>query len=220
MKFLLASILSVLLLNALSSQAEIVEFSAPAEYCFPQTSVKSEFGKFDKVTLDHNLIVNEQDYFKTGDIFIGFRRKSQPDTLWLTDGVSWHNAADNNEGRPIAYPVMLPNGDGKLQPVMPITLMEPIDVSAYVGDGEVWVGYGLKTEGETSKKSYEDMISNQRFEKIWEITGSTPVSGLRGDLPTICLMAIEMRTTVMTADHNLPGEVILDIDSVGIASEP
>ena len=77
-KFLLAS---ALLLSALSSQADIVKFSAPAEYCFPQTSVRSELGKFDKVILDHNLIVNEQDHFKSGDIFVGFRRKSQPDIV-------------------------------------------------------------------------------------------------------------------------------------------
>ena len=134
-KFLLAS---ALLLSALSSQADIVKFSAPAEYCFPQTSVRSELGKFDKVILDHNLIVNEQDHFKSGDIFVGFRRKSQPDILWLTNGTSWLNAADNSDTTPKAYSIILPNGDGKLQPIMPITLSnEPIDVSAYVGDGEV-----------------------------------------------------------------------------------
>lgn len=220
MKFLLGSILSVLLLGALSSQADIVEFSTPAEYCFPQTSVKSELGKFDRVLLDHNLIINEEDHFKTGDIFVGFRRKSQPDTLWLTDGTSWLNAADTSDATPKAYPVILPNGDGKLQPVMPIAFSnEPIDVSAYVGDGEVWVGYGLRAEGETWEKSYEDMVSNRRFNKIWEITGPTTASGLPSDLPTICLMAIKMRTTVITAGHDLPGEVVLDIDAVGIATE-
>jgi hypothetical protein len=115
-KFLFAS---ALLLSTISSQADIVKFSAPAEYCFPQTSVRSELGKFDKVILDHNLIVNEQNHFKTGDIFVGFRLKSQPDTLWLTDGTSWLNAADNNDATSRAYSVILQNGDGKLQPVMP-----------------------------------------------------------------------------------------------------
>jgi len=216
-KFLLAS---ALLLSALSSQADIVKFSAPAEYCFPQTSVRSELGKLDKVILDHNLIVNEQDHFKSGDIFVGFRRKSQPDILWLTNGTSWLNAADNSDTTPKAYSIILPNGDGKLQPIMPITLSnEPIDVSAYVGDGEVWVGYGLRAGGETWEKSYEEMISNRRFNKIWEITGSTPTSGLPGDLLTICLMATEMKTTINTIGFDLPGEVVLDIDAVGIATK-
>ncbi|UJP08477.1 MAG: hypothetical protein LZF84_05085, partial [Nitrosomonas sp.] len=182
-KFLLAS---ALLLSGMSSQADTVKFSAPAQYCFPQTSVRSELGKFDKVILDHNVIINEQDHFKNGDIFVGFRRKSQPDVIWLTDGISWLNAADTANTTPKNYPVILPNGDGTLQPVMPITLSnEPVDVSAYVGDGEVWVGYGLKPAGETWEKSYADMISNNRFNKIWDITGSTPASGLPDNLLTI-----------------------------------
>ncbi|HQU97280.1 MAG TPA: hypothetical protein PLV19_00040 [Nitrosomonas sp.] len=204
MKFLTQQslLVSALLLSALSSQADTVKYSAPAEYCFPQTSVRSELGKFDKVILDHNLIVNEQDHFKFGDIFVGFRRKSQPDILWLTNGTSWLNASDNSNTTPKAYSVIFPNGNAKLQPVIPITLShEPIDVSAYVGDGEVWVGYGLRSEGETGEKSYQEMISNRRFNKIWEITGSTPASGLPGDLLTICLTATEMETTTITTTH-------------------
>lgn len=223
MKFLSQKLLlaSTLLLSGISSQADTVKFSAPAEYCFPQTSVRSELGKFDKVILDHNVIISEQDHFKNGDIFVGFRRKSQPDVIWLTDGTSWLNAADTANTTPKNYPVILPNGNGTLQPVMPITLSnEPVDVSAYVGDGEVWVGYGLKPAGETWEKSYADMISNSRFNKIWDITGSTPASGLPGDLLTICLTATEMETTVITAGHDLPSEVILDIDAVGITTKP
>jgi hypothetical protein len=64
------------------------------------------------------------------------------------------------------------------------------------------------------------MMSNHRFNKIWEITGSTPTSGLPGDLPTICLMATEMKTVIIPIGHDLPGEVILDIDGVGTAIKP
>lgn len=79
---------SAILINGVAAQADTVKFSAPAEYCFPQTSIRSESGKFDKIFLDHNLIINEQDHFKVGDIFVGFRRKSQPEILWLTNGTS------------------------------------------------------------------------------------------------------------------------------------
>lgn len=222
MEFLSQKLLfaSILLLSGISSQADNIKFTAPADYCFPQTSVRSEFGKFNRIILDHNVIINEQDHFKTGDIFVGFRRKSQPDIIWLTDGNTWLNANDNNT-TPKNYPIILPNGDGTLQPVMPITLSsEPIDVSGFVGDGEVWVGYGLKTTGETWEKSYADMIDKSRFSKIWDIIGPTPASGLPDDLPTICLKATEMKTTVITTGHNFPTEVILDIDAVGIATKP
>jgi hypothetical protein len=202
---LLTSATSIFLIAATSSQAGITatttEFSAPAEYCFPQTSLRSEFGKFDKVILDHRLIIRKEDHFKTGDIFVGFRRKSQPDVLWLTDGVSWQNAADDSD-TPRAFPIYAPNNsDGKLQPIMSITLSnEPTDVSAYIGDGEIWTGYGLRAEGETWKESFEDMMSNQRFEKIWEITGFTPAIGLQGTQPTICLTTTGMKEIVLTVD--------------------
>ncbi len=200
MKFLSQKLLlaSTLLLTGISSQADTVKFSTPAEYCFPQTSVRSEFGKFDKVILDHNVIINEQDHFKDGDIFIGFRRKSQPDVIWLTNGSEWINASNDNTTL-LSYPVMLSNEDDRLQPIMPIMLShDPIDVRAFINDGEVWVGYGLRAAGENQEKSYADMISNNRFYKIWDIIEPTPVSGLLG-LPTICLTATEMKTVDFVA---------------------
>jgi len=232
---------STCFLCAAFSQADsagTTKFSAPAEYCFPQTSIRSELGKFDKVTLDHNLIVNEQDHFKTGDIFVGFRRKSQSDALWLTNGTAWFNATDDDI-TPKTYPIFLPDKNfppdmsiifpdsygiySKLQPVMPITLSrdEPIDASTYIGDGEVWVGYGLRTEEEDWKKSFKNMMENQRFQKIWEISGSTPSYGvLVLNAPSaICLTATEMKTVPLNIPA-LPGEVILDIDNVGIATKP
>jgi hypothetical protein len=55
--------------------------------------------------------------------------------------------------------------------------------------------------------------------EVWDITGSTPATGLPGDLLTICLTVTEMETTVITTGHDLPAEVILDIDAVGIAAK-
>lgn len=211
-------IANALLLSAVSLQAETVKFSAPAEYCFPQTSVRSKSDKFDQVILDHNLIVNEEDHFKTGDIFVGFRRKSQPGVLWLNNGFSWINTADITDA-PRSRPVMLPNGDGTLQPIMPITVSnEPIDVSAYIGDGEVWVGYGLRAVGETWKESYENMINNNRFSRIWEIIPPSPFFGLPDNSPTICLIATEMKKIIGMAGIPLPPKenTTLDIEAIEV----
>ena len=176
------------------------EFATPAEYCFPQTVVKSKESKFNDIALDHHLIIQKTDHFKIGDTFVGFRQKSQPGILWLTDGVSWFNANEDPD-KPKAYPVSLPNNnDSKLQPIIPITLSnELIDVSAYVDDGEVLVGYGLRSEGESWQKSYDDMIKNQRFQLIWEIGGPTPSHGIAGVQPIICLTTTGMKEIVMTA---------------------
>lgn len=191
------------------ANGDITEFVLPAKYCFPQTFIRSEFGRFDSVILDHNIIIDEENHFKHGDLYVAFRRKSQPDVLWFTDGTSWYSTAD--EDIPKAYPTILPHGDGRLQPVMPIMLSHtPIDVSAFVGDGEIWVGYGVKAEGEPWHESFRDMLENQRYELIWDIIGPTPFSGLRGVHPVICLTATEMKKIVLVARTAGSDEVAVD----------
>lgn len=213
---------TVCFLGIAASQAdtsETTEFSAPAEYCFPQTSLR---GEFDKIILDHHVIIPPEDHFKSGDIFVGARFKSQPDTLWLTNGVSWWNADDDidNPG-PKAY-----SSFSKLQPVIPVLVnYTPADVSAFVGDGEIWVGYGLRSEAETWRESFEEMKSSQRFSLLWEIgvAGSTlpsPIVGLHSLLPTICLTATKMTTTIHVANINPPIESGPDIPAEGKPDTP
>ena len=194
MRFYLSSIASLCLLFNSLVKADLLEFPA-SEYCFPQTSTVSELYKFDKVFLSHNLIVHKEDYFKEGDIYVGFIDTRQPETIWLTpEGRDWVNA---NDAQPTFF-LRLSSSDNdrsKLKPIMPITFTEPIDVSAYVGYGQIWVGYGLKVEG---KSSFEEMMQNQRFEPIWEITGPTP-SGI--SVHTLCLNTDGVKRVAETAQH-------------------
>ncbi|MBL8498167.1 hypothetical protein ABF87_04630 [Nitrosomonas sp. JL21] len=189
-------LISILLFNASLSQADstaITKFSTPAEYCFPQTSLR---GGFDKIILDHHVIISPEDHFKNGDVFVGARFKSKPDVLWLTDGFSWWNIDDNHENAgPKSYT------SGKLQPIVPTSISyNPVDVTEFIEDGEIWVGYGLRSESETWRESFEDMKRSQRFNLVWEIGVpgfSFPSAGLHGVLPNICLTATEMKTIVL-----------------------
>ncbi|MGZ5051966.1 MAG: hypothetical protein ACXWF8_04705 [Methylobacter sp.] len=161
-------------------------FTTPTEYCFEQTVLR---GDLDKTTLDYNLIIDTNDQFKNGNVFVGFRRRSQPDALWLSNGTSW-SAYDS--GNPVdVYANSYLTRYGSLQPVMHLPIIYlPQDLTAFAGDGEIWVGYGLRNSAtETVKDAYQDMINNQRYKMIWSIgiglVGSTTAA-------RICLSATQM----------------------------
>jgi hypothetical protein len=193
----LAVLLCTYLLNLPLTQADIVidtQFSEPAKMCFSQTSLRAEPNKFNSIMLDHYLIVSKEHHFKRGLVFVGFRLKSQPDALWLFDGTNWVKRSDFD-----SLTAFIPNEynrlpTGQLQPVMPTFVSSyPIDVSSYVGDGELWVGYGLSSETRTSQESFDEMMSNGRSRLIWEI--GNPQVATAGDLVfsnMICLSITEM----------------------------
>ncbi|WP_374563505.1 hypothetical protein, partial [Nitrosomonas sp.] len=93
-RFLLQSALTgigLLVASATQANDEInTKFTSPGEICFPQSYLYAETNNFKSVMLKHYLIVRKEDHYKTGDVFVGFRLKSQPDELWLYNGgVSW-----------------------------------------------------------------------------------------------------------------------------------
>lgn len=165
------------------TQAPQQIFTTPAEYCFFETVLH---GELTKTTLDHNLVIAENDRFKVGDVFVGFRLRSRPDELWLlTNYLAWPKYDDSN---PIAFdPYDVVSARG-LQPVIPVPIIPlPLDLTAFSGDGEIWVGYGIRNnEAATVKDSFQDMLSNRRYSRVWAI-GNGPVSD------TICLTATQMR---------------------------
>jgi hypothetical protein len=186
-------LLYICLLGIPLSQADQeinTKFSAPGKMCFPQTSLHAEFNKFSNVMLNHYVIVSQNDHFKAGDVFIGFRLKSQPEALWLYDGVNWIKSDSTSAPNVISLNPFTQLGQF-LQPVIPISISNyPIDVSAYVGDGEVWVGYGLRLEEAAAQESFDEMVNSGRFSRIWEIGGNIG-NGLTGP-SIICLNITEM----------------------------
>jgi hypothetical protein len=167
-----------------------MEFSKPGRYCFEQTTLR---GAPDKTILDHHLLIPPEDHLKTGDVFVGFRRNSQPDALWLYNGSTWVAADDNQYPYSKAFII-----SSKLEPVMPtsISYYAPIDVTEFAGDGEIWVGYGLRKDStETEEDSFQDMISNQRYYRVWQIGGSVDRQSV------ICLPITQM--TVGTSSNDI-----------------
>ncbi|MEF3076727.1 hypothetical protein V2P20_17010 [Methylobacter sp. Wu1] len=180
------------LLSAAISQADpkyTTVFSEPVEYCFEQTSLR---GGLDRAILEHHLIVPPEDHFKLGEVFVGFRRKSEPDKLWLYGLFrDWIDSDDNQYLYPKAFiPV------SKLEPVMEVPIfLDPIDVTEFVGDVEIWVGYGLrKDETSTEEDAFQDMMNNQRYYRLWQIGGSIEKNS------TVCLTTTQMEEDTSTED--------------------
>ncbi|UJP00513.1 MAG: hypothetical protein LZF64_01630 [Nitrosomonas sp.] len=203
----------VFLLGTPLAQADYefnTKFSEPGKMCFPQTSLRAEPNKFSNIMLDHYLIVSKEDHFKGGLVYVGFRLKSQPDELWLFDGANWVKRSDSDSPSPFIPREYASLPTGQLQPIMHTFVSNyPIDASAFVGDGELWVGYGVSSVplpkgaispcdsecpgGNTSQEIFDEMMSSGRFRLIWEI--GNPQVATVGDLglpSTICLSIPEM----------------------------
>ena len=174
-------------------QSIITKFPSPMEICLPQVVVRGH--TFNSVQLNHYLVISPEDRSKAGDIFVGFRLKSQPDAIWLTNGSSWWTATDEEDSH-------IPKVYGHFNELPPFAYLEIFNnlenVSAYIGDGEIWAGYGLRKDGATWQDAYEDMIQNQRFKILWEIgldSGQSlrPQHGLYEAQSIICLTATGMR---------------------------
>ncbi len=197
-----------------ADQEITTKFSEPGKMCFPQTSLHAEPNKLNSIMLDHYLIISKEDHFKEGLVFVGFRLKSQPDALWLFDGTNWIKHNDSDSPKPFIPHEYTTLPTGQLQPVMPTFVSNfPVDVSAYIGDGELWVGYGLSTDERmpqeltdiepignseiikrrTLQETFDEMISSERFNLVWEIGNPKVVTA--GDLGfpnTICLSITEL----------------------------
>ena len=161
------------------------EYPEPAEYCFNKLAVR---GKADAVIVEYNLIVEPEEYFKRADIYVAATFKSKPGTVQTTNGFDW---VDVNH--PILGPAPYRSFD-ELQPITPISVFyKPIDVRAAVGDGEIWIGYGFRSETESTKASYEEMIKSGRFKLIWKAGHIDAV--VDGSAIKICLTTTGMTAT-------------------------
>ncbi|MEY3121988.1 MAG: hypothetical protein RI993_813 [Pseudomonadota bacterium] len=179
-----------------------IQLSSPGKLCFPQTMLYAEYNQFNRVMLDHFLIVSEEHHFKDGFVYVGFRLKSEPDELWLFNGLEWTN--NSGSDYPVPFIASVRNGfeTTELQPVIQTFISNyPVDISTHVDDGELWVGYGLIEEGADrslstiSPVAFDDMINHQRFNRVLEIGKQDNINGLVVDQINICLTVTELERT-------------------------
>lgn len=146
-------------------------------YCFDKLVVR---GNPAHTTLDYVLVIpNEEDQQKVGDIFVGFRRKSNPDTLWLQGFFDSWSLYDSSKD-PVAV-----LSTSSLPPVLQLNIINiPVDLTAFLGDGEVLVGYGRRTNTSSGiKDSFDDMVASKHYSVVWV------VSSQRAGSERLCLNA-------------------------------
>lgn len=92
--------------------------------------------------------------------------------------------------------------------VIPISVfVNPANVSAAAGDGEILVGYGLRSEGESPDDSLDEMLLNKRYSVLWEaVTGNKlPEAGLKSPNVTLCIKTAEIEIFPRTGGfHSSP----------------
>ena len=192
-------------------------FTSPGKLCFPQTSLRAELDRYDNIILDHYVVISKEHHFKEGLVFVGFRLNSRPDELWLfsreKNWVKYPNDLIDSSPEPFIPQVQtLPTG--QLQPIMPTTISSaPIDTSAYVGDGEIWVGYGLNPSTSGVVEIFNEMIQNNRFKRIWEV--GKRLNTKEFSPSNICLTITEMtEIDHLVGTLPIPNETGSDIESI------
>lgn len=152
------------------------DYPTPSAYCF----FPGEWsGDLQRTTLRYHLISRPEDQSKYADIFVGFRRPSDPARVWLL-GIADYGVVGARptwvEHVPGRAPVALAMGQ-RLEPITRLTIIDtPMDLSALAGDGEVAVGYGLRENvaGSTTNHSFQEMLDRNRFAVVWRADALHP----------------------------------------------
>ncbi|MDY6981729.1 MAG: hypothetical protein SV422_01440 [Pseudomonadota bacterium] len=175
-------------------------FKEPQEYCFAQTSLTPELNDLGShyLRFSYHLLVGEEHQGRPGDIYVGARFRNRPDEWWLFSGAVWRNAQHPTVPWPTAYVRF----DDKLPAIWPVSLWYDPEALASLGEGEIWIGYGLRDDPvptqQAFQESFDEMLRSRRYSLFWEIKPeATPRPGkLHAESSTICLKATEMTRTV------------------------
>lgn len=150
--------------------------ASPSSYCFAQGDLR---GQLNATTIKYNLIIAPEHVKQPISMFVGFSRKSEPGKLWLLGGLpfesgTWklYHPAEKTINYP--YPSL-----SQFPPIVGLYILrEPTDLTRYDQDGELWVGYGLKSSayGELNQEAFQEMLSANRYKKIWVVGQKSNIS--------------------------------------------
>lgn len=176
-------ILVVIFSPALSYASVSQTFPSDMDYCFRQGSV---VGVSNQVTLNYNHPTEEADLYKDGHIFVVYRLQSNPNLVWIFDHTKQWFQYDLNNIQGISHA----SYSGVLQPLLPFNIIEnPLNLNDHIDDGELFVGYGLKVNSNSSiSQSFQEMLDHNRYHKIWTVGNNVPQSKVN----TICLTTDKM----------------------------
>jgi hypothetical protein len=149
-------------------------------------------GWCDNLVIDHNLVISPENVLEPGNVFIGARFKSKPGELWLlSEDKGWLKINSDADLENAQYAQF-----DQLQLVIPVSVFyDPTDISAAIGEGEIWAGYGLRGEAGTSRESFKDMAESGRYSLVWQAPNSlsdAPKSGAISSSAILCFNTSEV----------------------------
>ncbi|MDT8363593.1 MAG: hypothetical protein RQ714_02940 [Nitrosomonas sp.] len=84
-KWITLFVVCVFAQGAYADLVESITLPEPGKICFQQSTLHAEWVdgnyRMDQIMISHFVRVPENDHFKRGHVFVGFRLKSQPDKL-------------------------------------------------------------------------------------------------------------------------------------------
>lgn len=154
-------------------------YANPSDFCFYPGEWN---GDLSAASMKYRLIIAPENQQKFGDLYVGFRRSSDPNSLWLygytvNPSTGFGTPSDWVQFDAAKVPPTYAMNQS-LQPVMSVNAFPaPMDLRRFDGDGEVLVGYGMRSEGSNSspRDSFKDMVDNRRYAAVFKIDKAQPL---------------------------------------------
>lgn len=147
---------------AVTPASPAATLSTPMDYCFWQSEWRDSLD-VRALSFVYHALIAESDYSKEGDVFFAFQQSKAPNSIWFLQADGWKAYTPGT--------APLPYLSGQLAPIVPIrTDIRPADLTGLDGNGEFWVGYGLRsTSLATVADSYQEMLDSKRSALLWRI---------------------------------------------------
>ena len=172
----------------------------PFDYCFPQSSVeRNQNNQGSSILIAHHVLINEEDQATATDIYVAGEFSNDPGRLWFYSGQRWW---DENVHDFAGYR-RVKRGE---RPLVKVVIEYDPEDYRFSGGGKIWVGYGNRQEFvnnwwdmQIAVESYEDMISRENYELLWEIQPEqVPLGGeLHVESSYLCLEATRLKSTTI-----------------------
>jgi hypothetical protein len=137
-------------------------------------------GDLGKAVLRYRLVIAPEHQRRYGDIFVGLRRRSAPDKLWLygfsLDASGRVSSLDWRlyDGQSVPMAAEMGQSFSAIHTVD--ILPRATDLTSLAGDAELLLGYGVRNNavGSTPADAFKEMVDARRYSVIWQIDAQTP----------------------------------------------
>lgn len=161
-----------------------IQLPEPQEYCI--YSLKRQGSLSETTRIVYTFVPEKSGHIgQPVDFFVGFRRRSQPEQLWLLHTPRYAYEVEAVEYPPGTTPTpyhsyQSPFTLGRLNSLTIFSSSLPVDLTnlATMGnEGEILAGYGLRADAaSTAADSFQEMLDNSRFAVVWRAGSNDGIS--------------------------------------------